>query len=261
MTGPGALHWIRAEDPPDAFPDPRRALREPDGLLAVGGDLAPARLLAAYRRGIFPWYESGQPILWWSPDPRAVLLPSELKVSASLRKTLRSRALRVSFDTAFARVIDGCAALRPHQRGTWLTPQMRAAYARLHELGYAHSVETWHEGELVGGLYGVALGRVFFGESMYIARRDASKVALCHLVEAARTRGLELIDCQVHSAHLASLGSRTLPRAEFLAWIERLCADARPQSWREDAPAPRGSHAADDGDPRAPSSPVSVREE
>jgi leucyl/phenylalanyl-tRNA---protein transferase len=245
VTGPGALHWIRTDDPPDAFPDPRRALREPDGLLAVGGDLTPARLLAAYRRGIFPWYEAGQPILWWSPDPRAVLLPAELKVSASLRKTLRAGALRVTFDTAFARVMSGCAAPRPHQRGTWLTPQMQQAYARLHALGYAHSVETWHEGELAGGLYGVALGRVFFGESMYSARRDASKVALCHLVAAARTRGCELIDCQVHSAHLASLGSRTMPRHEFLEWIEHLSRDAQPQSWRDAVPTPLELPAGD----------------
>ena len=225
MTGPGALHWIRADDPPDAFPDPQRALREPDGLLAVGGDLAPDRLLAAYRRGIFPWFEAGQPILWWSPDPRAVLRPEQLKVSSSLRKTLRSGRLEVTVDHAFDAVIRGCAEPRPSQRGTWLTADMVSAYERLHALGHAHSVEVWQEQDLAGGLYGLAIGRVFFGESMFSRVRDASKVALCHLVSEVRARGLELIDCQVYSPHLASLGCRTLPRREFLRLLERLCGD------------------------------------
>lgn len=233
MTGPGALHWIRADDPPDAFPDPRRALREPDGLLAVGGDLAPERLLAAYRRGIFPWFEAGQPVLWWSPDPRAVLHPDELKVSRSLRKSLRSTRIAVTLDSAFDAVIRGCAQPREHQRGTWLTDEMVSAYERLHAIGHAHSVEVWSHGELVGGLYGVAIGRVFFGESMFSRMRDASKVALCHLVAEARARGFALIDCQVHSPHLASLGARTVPRPEFLRLLERSCADSMPcQSWR-----------------------------
>jgi len=233
MTGPGALHWIRADDPPDAFPDPRRALREPDGLLAVGGDLAPERLLAAYRRGIFPWFEAGQPVLWWSPDPRAVLRPDELKVSASLRKSLRSTRLEITLDSAFDAVIRGCAQPRPRQRGTWLTDDMASAYERLHALGHAHSVEVWRDGGLVGGLYGVAIGRVFFGESMFSRVRDASKVALCHLVSEVRARGFELIDCQVHSPHLASLGARTLPRLEFLRLVERLCSDSvQCRPWR-----------------------------
>jgi len=231
VTGPGALHWIRPDDPPDAFPDPQRALHEPDGLLAVGGDLSPERLLAAYRRGIFPWYEAGQPILWWSPDPRAVLLPDEIRVSTSLRKTLRSRDIEVTLDRAFADVMSGCAAPRARQRGTWLTPDMQRAYARLHELGYAHSVEVWDAGTLAGGLYGVALGRVFFGESMFSRLRDASKVALVHLVAETRTRGLELIDCQVQSQHLASLGSRAIPRRDFLSLIAGLCDEDRPGSW------------------------------
>jgi leucyl/phenylalanyl-tRNA--protein transferase len=228
VTGPGTLHWIRADDPPDAFPDPQRALREPDGLLAVGGDLAPERLLAAYRRGIFPWFEAGQPVLWWSPDPRAVLRPDELKVSTSLRKSLRSARLEITLDSAFAAVIRGCAQPRPRQRGTWLTDEMVSAYERLHALGHAHSVEVRRDGELVGGLYGVAIGRVFFGESMFSSVRDASKVALCHLVSEVRARGFELIDCQVHSPHLASLGARALPRPEFLRLVERLCRDSVP---------------------------------
>jgi leucyl/phenylalanyl-tRNA--protein transferase len=232
MIGPGALHWIRPDDPPEAFPDPRHALREPDGLLAVGGDLAPARLLAAYRRGIFPWYEEGQPILWWSPDPRAVLRPGELRVSGSLRKTLRNWGGRVTFDEGFAEVVRGCAQPRAHQRGTWLTPEMQAAYERLHALGHAHSVEVWDAGALAGGLYGIALGRVFFGESMFSRRRDASKIALVHLRAELGRRGFELIDCQVHSPHLASLGSRAIPRTEFLGLLERLCADFEPGSWR-----------------------------
>jgi leucyl/phenylalanyl-tRNA--protein transferase len=233
MRGPGALHWIRPDDSPDAFPDPQRALREPDGLLAVGGDLAPARLLAAYRRGIFPWYESGQPILWWSPDPRAILVPDELRISTSLRKTLRIDRLCVTLDSAFAAVVRGCAAPRPRQRGTWLTAEMQAAYGRLHDMGYAHSIEVWDADTLAGGLYGVALGRVFFGESMFSRVRDASKIALVRLAGEARARGIELIDCQVHSQHLASLGSRTMSRHEFLRLLERLCDDARPGSWAD----------------------------
>ena len=231
MRGPGALHWIRPDDPPDAFPDPQRALREPDGLLAVGGDLAPARLLAAYRRGIFPWYESGQPILWWSPDPRAILVPDELRISTSLRKTLRIHGLGVTLDSAFAAVVRGCAAPRARQRGTWLTQEMQAAYGRLHDMGYAHSIEVWDGDTLAGGLYGVALGRVFFGESMFSRVRDASKIALVRLASEARVRGIELIDCQVHSQHLASLGSRSMSRQEFLRLLERLCEDAHPASW------------------------------
>jgi leucyl/phenylalanyl-tRNA--protein transferase len=231
MTGPGALHWIRPDDPPDTFPDPQRALHEPDGLLAVGGDLGPERLLAAYRRGIFPWYEPGQPILWWSPDPRAVLLPDELKISGSLRKALRSGRIDVTFDRRFGEVIRGCAEPRPHQRGTWLTADMLSAYDRLHDLGHAHSVEVWRDDALVGGLYGVAIGRAFFGESMFSRQRDASKIALCHLVTEIRARAFELIDCQVHSAHLASLGCRTMPRRDFLSLLDRLCGDPQPGSW------------------------------
>jgi leucyl/phenylalanyl-tRNA--protein transferase len=227
MTGPGALHWIRPDDPPDAFPDPQRALHEPDGLLAVGGDLSPERLLAAYRRGIFPWYEAGQPILWWSPDPRAVLLPDELKVSTSLRKALRSRDVEVTLDRAFADVISGCAAPRPRQRGTWLTPDMQRAYARLHELGYAHSVEVWEDGTLAGGLYGVALGRVFFGESMFSRLRDASKVALVHLVAETRAwLGADRLSGAVPASR--EPGQPRHSSCDFPGLIAGLCGEGRP---------------------------------
>ncbi len=203
--------------PPDhPFPDPNLAESEPDGLLAVGGDLHPRRLIRAYRQGIFPWYNPGQPILWWSPDPRMVLFPERLHVSRSLRKVIRQGRFQISFDQDFAGVIRRCAAPRPGQSGTWITPEMERAYLRLHELGAAHSVEAWQNGELVGGLYGVAQGRVFFGESMFSFASNASKVAFATLVQCLETLGWALIDCQVHTAHLASLGAELIPRARFL---------------------------------------------
>jgi leucyl/phenylalanyl-tRNA--protein transferase len=213
---------LRSTDPPEAFPPVEDALTEPDGLLCAGGDLSPARLLAAYRRGIFPWYSEGQPILWWSPDPRLVLFPDELKISRSLAKTLRNRGFRVSFDRCFAAVAAHCAASGDRAaEGTWISPAMHAAYVELHRLGYAHSVEVWDAERLVGGLYGLKLGRVFFGESMFSTERDASKVALCHLVQALRTHEVGLIDCQVPTAHLVSLGARLMPRAAFVAHLQR----------------------------------------
>ena len=213
---------LRPTDPPDSFPPVEGALTEPDGLLCAGGDLSPARLLAAYRRGIFPWYSEGEPILWWSPDPRLVLLPDELRISRSLAKTLRNRGFRVSFNECFQQVIANCAdAGERALEGTWISPEMHAAYAELHRMGYAHSVEVWDDDRLVGGLYGLRLGRVFFGESMFSTERDASKVALCHLVAALRTREVGLIDCQVPTAHLSSLGARLVPRAEFVARLQR----------------------------------------
>ena len=224
---------LRPEDPPDAFPDPSMAATEPDGLLAVGGDLCPERLLAAYRRGIFPWYETGQPILWWSPDPRAVLLPSRLHVSRSLRRTLRRDRYQVSVDQDFGSVIDSCASARATS-GTWITPEMRAAYVHLHQLGYAHAVEIWDGPELVGGLYGIALGSVFFGESMFSLASDASKVALVKLRQVVERRGIELIDCQVTNRHLASLGSELMPRADFIRAVEKLVLrTARSDPWHE----------------------------
>ncbi len=204
------------------FPDP--SLAEAGGLLAVGGDLSVARLLAGYRRGIFPWYAEGEPILWWSPDPRFVLFPDEFHVGRSLRKTLRRGRFSVRFDTAFGAVIRACAEVpRPGQDGTWITPDMIAAYEALHAAGFAHSVEAYCGDELAGGLYGVALGRVFFGESMFARRPDASKVALAVAMDWMRGRGLELVDCQMPTAHLARFGARAIPRIRFLELIARLC--------------------------------------
>lgn len=213
--------WLERDDP---FPPPASALAYPDGLLAAGADLSPARLLSAYRQGIFPWYSAGEPILWWSPDPRMVLLPSELKVSRSLAKTLRNRDFEIRFDSAFAAVVQGCASrgAKPGAPGTWITDDMRAAYLRLHELGYAHSAETWIAGELAGGLYGVAIGRMFFGESMFTRARDASKLAMVHLVRRLERQGCGMIDCQMHTAHLASLGARAIPRSEFSLRLQEL---------------------------------------
>jgi leucyl/phenylalanyl-tRNA--protein transferase len=210
------IPWLRAGDPPDAFPPVDTALTDPDGLLCAGGDLSPARLLEAYRRGIFPWFSEGQPILWWSPDPRAVLYPAEFKVSRSLAKTIRNRGFTVTVDRAFGRVMELCADARLRPEGTWISPQMLAAYRRLHELGHAHSYETWENDRLVGGLYGIALGQVFFGESMFSLERDASKVALAALVRDMIARGGRVIDCQVASAHLERLGARSVPRRRFV---------------------------------------------
>ncbi|AEV27308.1 leucyl/phenylalanyl-tRNA--protein transferase [Azospira oryzae PS] len=216
------LPWLTAAH---EFPPLATALSEPNGLLAVGGDLAPERLLAAYRRGIFPWYSPGEPILWWSPDPRMVLFPAEFKVSRSLGRTLRRGGYEVRLDTAFARVIAACAQTpRRGQHGTWIVPEMQAAYRRLHELGLAHSVETWVDGELVGGLYGIALGRMFYGESMFSWRSDASKIAVAHLARYLERLGFGMVDCQMHTAHLASLGAREIPRDDFIARLDALVA-------------------------------------
>jgi leucyl/phenylalanyl-tRNA--protein transferase len=229
------IPWLNPADPPDAFPPLTQALRDPDGLLCAGGDLRPERILAAYRRGIFPWYADGQPILWWSPDPRMVLFPDELKVSRSLRRTLRKRGFRVSFDTCFAEVIDHCAGSGTRaQVGTWISPDMRAAYLELHRLGAAHSVEVWLDDgpqpRLVGGLYGLLLERVFFGESMFALEADASKVALHWLVQSLRERNVELIDCQVANDHLFSLGARLIPRAEFVARLAHAIPSPAPSA-------------------------------
>jgi leucyl/phenylalanyl-tRNA--protein transferase len=190
------------------------------GLLAVGGDLSPERLLAAYREGIFPWYDDGGPILWWSPDPRFVLFPNELRISRSMRQFLKKGVLRVTVDQAFREVIAACRTPRPGQDGTWITAEIREAYGALHDLGFAHSVEVRQEGELVGGLYGVSLGRAFFGESMFSAVPNASKTALITLVPLLKERGFDLIDCQVETAHLAGLGARPVPRREFCALLK-----------------------------------------
>jgi leucyl/phenylalanyl-tRNA--protein transferase len=225
--------YLLDDTPPDTpFPDPGEAETEPNGLLAVGGDLTPRRLLAAYRAGIFPWFSEGQPILWWSPDPRMVLLPDELQVSRSLRKTLRRNRLQVSTDQAFGQVIRGCAGPRPDGDGTWLLPEMIAAYSELHRLGLAHSVEVWQDGELVGGLYGVSLGRAFFGESMFSRVADASKVALVQLAELCRHAGFAFIDCQVYTEHLCRLGAHEIPRPEFLQRLEKALQQEGAPDWQ-----------------------------
>lgn len=204
--------WLRGNAP---FPPVSRALKSPNGLLCAGGDLTPARIIDAYSHGIFPWFSEGDPILWWSPDPRMVLFPDELKVSRSLRKTVARGIYETRVDTAFRAVMEECAQPRDGQGGTWIVPGMVEAYTELHRMGHAHSVESWLDGELVGGLYGVALGKVFFGESMFARAPDASKVALVKLVERLQARGYRLIDCQQATRHLASLGAREIPRVEF----------------------------------------------
>lgn len=206
------IPWLEAEDP---FPAVHTALRHPNGLLCAGADLSPERLLTAYSQGIFPWFNEGEPILWWSPSPRMVLYPSELRISRSLGRLLRRGHFEVRLDTAFALVMAECAAPRRSQVGTWISPAMQRAYEHMHQLGYVHSVESWRNGVLVGGLYGLALGRVFFGESMFSRETDASKVALAHLVAYLKELGYGLIDCQMSTPHLASLGAREIPRVQF----------------------------------------------
>lgn len=211
------IPWLRGDAP---FPPVSKALRSPNGLLCAGGDLSPQRLIEAYRHGIFPWFSEGDPILWWSPDPRMVLFPDELNVSRSLRKAVQRGLYETRVDTAFSDVMRECAAPRDGQHGTWIMPEMISAYTALHHLGFAHSVESWRDGELVGGLYGVALGKVFFGESMFTRAPDASKVALVRLVERLRAASYRVIDCQQATAHLASLGAREIPRKEFAKLLQ-----------------------------------------
>jgi leucyl/phenylalanyl-tRNA--protein transferase len=228
------IPWL----PPEIlFPPVETALIEPNGLLAAGGDLSPQRLVAAYTRGIFPWFSAGEPILWWSPDPRMVLMPEEIRISRALAKVLRNKPYQVRLDTAFAAVAAACAtAPREGQNGTWISAEMQAAYHRLHELGIAHSVETWIDGKLAGGLYGVAIGRAFYGESMFSRASDASKIALAHLCVHLRRRGFGIIDCQMETAHLASLGARTMPRRDFIARLAELTvAGDAPGRWPSDA--------------------------
>jgi len=228
------LHLLDPDDPEAPFPPVESAEREPDGLLAVGGDLHPRRLLNAYRAGIFPWYSDDQPLLWWSPDPRTVLFPERLKVSRSLRKSLRNKPFRVTFDTAFDAVIDACAAPRAGENGTWITHDMATAYRQLHRLGHAHSVEVWLDDKLAGGLYGIAMGRVFFGESMFSRVSEASKVAFVHLIRQLQARGYRLVDCQVYSAHLLTLGAEEIPRREFCQLLDRWCPHpGDPGSWSD----------------------------
>lgn len=211
------LTWLNRDS--HVFPPLQRALREPNGLLAAGGDLSPARLLAAYRHGCFPWYQDGQPLLWWSPDPRTVLLPEELHVSRSLAKCLRQQRYRVSFDADFYAVIAACAEPRSYADGTWITRQMQDAYRQLHQLGHAHSVEVWDGEELVGGLYGLAIGQLFFGESMFSRRDNASKAGFVTLVRQLQAWGFVLIDCQMPTTHLQGFGARAIPRADFSQYL------------------------------------------
>jgi len=223
--------------PHDPFPPLNAARDDLGGLLAVGGGLEPDRLLHAYQQGIFPWGTLDRLPLWYSPDPRMVLFPNEFRLTRSLRKTLRHGQLTVKMDSHFADVIAGCAATpRPGQDGTWITDDMMTAYCRLHELGWAHSVETYQEGELVGGLYGLAIGRMFYGESMFARQRDASKVAFAHLIRYLLQAQIAMIDCQMYTEHLASLGGRQIPRADFLARLQTLTAcDTSRQPWSVDA--------------------------
>jgi leucyl/phenylalanyl-tRNA--protein transferase len=229
------LHWLDPKDPDQAFPPPALALKEPDGLLAVGGDLSTKRLIRAYRAGIFPWFNPDEPILWWSPDPRCVFLPDSIRVSHSLAKRIRQRPFALSIDRAFTEVVRACGGPRRVDRGTWLSADMQSAYQALHGLGLAHSLEVWQHGTLVGGLYGVSMGGVFFGESMFSSATDASKIALVMLAAQLRRWGFVMIDAQVESPHLMSLGASSLPRAEFLGLLQQGLQIAAPRAWVLDA--------------------------
>ena len=219
------------------FPPVETALADPNGLLAMGGDLSAERLLDAYRHGIFPWFNPGEPILWWSPDPRMVLLPGDIRVTRSLAKRMRNGGFELRIDSAFVDVMRACGAPRDGAAGTWISEAMVAAYSRLFDAGYAHSVETWHDGRLVGGLYGVAIGRMFYGESMFSRKPDASKIALVRLAQQLQQWAFGMIDCQMETAHLSSMGARTLPRAAFVARLAELVNwPHRPGPWTFDSP-------------------------
>ena len=226
--------WLSPTDPPQAFPDIGLALREPDGLLAAGGDLSSERLLSAYRSGIFPWYDEGQPILWWSPDPRCILRPDDIHISRRLAQYVRRSTFVLKFNCAFADVVQFCAGKRKSQQGTWITSDMAEAYLRLHEEGWAHSIEIWENSALVGGLYGLCIGRVFFGESMFSARDNASKFALLGLCRILSRKAFDLIDCQVASQHLETLGASLMPRSEFTQLLRSsCCSETRFDGWPE----------------------------
>ncbi len=230
------INWLDPHNPQAPFPSVESALTDPDGLLAAGGDLSSERILQAYHQGIFPWYEEGQPILWWSPNPRAVLYPDRLHISRSLRKTLRNRLWSVSFDHAFHQTIMACTVPRRSGGGTWITRDMQEAYCRLHAQGYAHSVEVWNEtGALIGGLYGIAIDRIFFGESMFSNTADSSKVAMAYLARHLQKWNFHLIDCQVPSLHVSSLGAELLPRRRFIMALDEYChLDKCRSAWKVD---------------------------
>ena len=220
-------------NPNQLFPELGKALKAPNGLLAVGGCLSTTRLINAYRQGIFPWYNLGEPILWWSPDPRLILFPERINISRSLNKTLRKQLFEIRFNSAFVNVMKACAEPRVDGAGTWISAEMLSAYQALHQKGIAHSFEAWQNDELVGGLYGVAIGKVFFGESMFHRRTDASKVVFVHLVQHLKVWGYELIDCQVTSEHLLSLGAEQVPRSTFRNLLDKFCSQApNPEAWQ-----------------------------
>jgi leucyl/phenylalanyl-tRNA---protein transferase len=233
QSGENHLYWVADNVIANDFPKVSSALSDPDGLLAIGGDLSMQRLLCAYKNGIFPWYSEGQPILWWSPDPRCVLQPANLKISRSLARTLRKKQFQVSYNQAFTDVIRACAEPRDLESGTWITNDMTQAYLALHKAGYAVSVECWQDAKLVGGLYGIAIGKVFFGESMFSRISDASKVALVNLTQTISDKGFKLIDCQVHSSHLQSLGAEPMQRELFVDILDKYCSDTDTVSWPE----------------------------
>ena len=238
MDNPIRLHWLDPRNPRQPFPSVQLAMRDPNGLLAIGGDLSITRLLNAYSQGIFPWYNPDEPILWWCPDPRAVLRPREFHVSRSLARALRKRDYAVSLNRAFPRVLEACGAPRARGRGTWLGAEMKRAYQALHDHGHAHSVEVWRDGALIGGLYGVALGRVFYGESMFSQADDGSKIAMHHLCQQLAAWDFALMDCQIASPHLTSLGAKELPRESFVALLRDAVAHNGPARWAFDVDAP-----------------------
>ncbi|MCK4493563.1 MAG: leucyl/phenylalanyl-tRNA--protein transferase [Methylococcales bacterium] len=227
------LIQLNPYNPSEAFPSLENALKTPDGLLAVGGCLSVERLINAYQKGIFPWYNPDEPILWWSPDPRLIITPNHLKISRSLAKVIRQQRFEISVDRAFFEVINACSTTREKAEGTWISQEMIQAYQQLHEQGFAHSVEAWSQGQLIGGLYGVAIGQVFFGESMFHTQTNASKVVFVHLIQQLQQWGYQLIDCQVHSDHLVSLGAYEIDRNDFIAQLNRYCPHApKPSAWK-----------------------------
>ena len=226
--------WLSPDDPPDSFPSVCRALTEPNGLLAAGGDLSAQRLLSAYRNGIFPWYEEGQPILWWSPDPRCIFLAGDFHVARRFRRDLRRSGAEIRINTAFGDVIRECAGPRRSEQGTWITPAMMTSYEDLHQNNWAHSIEVWQSGELVGGLYGLAIGKAFFGESMFSLIPGASKMALMYVANQLRHGEIELLDCQVESPHLTGLGARVMSRSDFTDRLSSACGTGQfHKNWPE----------------------------
>ena len=226
------MQLITLETPETQFPSPDSASEE--GLVAVGGEITTVRVLSAYRQGIFPWYSEDQPVLWWSPEPRAILYPADIKISRSLKKTLRKKLFHVTADQAFSEVIKGCAGprIQSPEGGTWITEEMMSTYTRLHQMGYGHSIEVWHDEKLVGGLYGLALGSAFFGESMYSHAPDASKIALVHLAQIATSHGIDFIDCQLPTEHLSRMGAIDISRKAYLAILENaLKENDRTEHW------------------------------